>query len=300
MFTKYRPFRIVFILVVLTLILFSANFTQSIAEDTPKIITKISEEEPSIIVAKTSIVVVNATFIREPDASPSEVIDYDVTHYLRNVNYIPGAVTWEWGPLPTYSPWPQGSTVATGRIWAWRTPDNGKIYEGLAWDYITNSTTHKGRANDVPNWIGTMISSLCHTNSTCNATERTRIEFFPGKTIDYNNSEDTELISLKITPSDVGIFYENETQQFKAMGITPDGTIVDLTNQVDWFIDPSGFPYKNSDQDMSEGAVVTINSTGLATVHDTWGRVMVNACYPKGCHGNSATLGAIQLLLLNH
>ncbi len=253
----------------------------------------------SEITAKTSMIVIDAEFIREGDASPSEVIDYDVTHYLRNADYsVPGILSWEWGALPGYNPLPPGSTPLTARIWAWKTKNGGVTYEGIGWDYILNSTGYKHRAQNVPDWVGTMISSLCHTNSTCNATERTNIDFFPGNTTEYDNINGTELISLKITPNDVGVFYQNKIQQFKAIGVTPDGTVVDLTKEVDWYIDPEGFPYKSSQQDMSEGAIATIEQDGLLTVQNTWGRVMVHASYPKGSVlGSPVNTGANNLLL---
>jgi hypothetical protein len=255
--------------------------------------------EPEIA-AKTAMIVIDAEFIREGDASPSEVIHYDVTHYLRNADYsVPGLLTWEWGALPGYDPLPPGATPLTARIWAWKTQNGGVTYEGIGWDYILNSTGYKHRAQNVPDWVGTMISSLCHTNSTCNGTERTNIDFFPGNTTEYDNINGTELISLKITPNDVGVFYQNKTQQFKAIGVTPDGTVVDLTKKVDWSIDPEGFPYKSSDQNMDEGAIATIDNEGLATVHDTWGRVMVNVCYPRGCNGGVNVTSATSILLLN-
>ncbi len=256
-------------------------------------------ESAEVSSAKTSLVVIDAEFLREHDASPSEVIDYSVTHYLDQVNYTPGRVSWNWGPLPGYSAWPPGSTPLTARIWAWRTYNGGKTYEGLGWDYILNTTTSKHRASDVPDWVGTMMSSLCHTNATCNATERTPITFFPPLS---SSVAGDGFRSFTIIPKDVGVFYQNETQQFKVLAVNTAGVVLDLTNEVDWYIDPEGAPYQSSSQDMTEGAIATIDNTGKATIKNSWGRVMVNACYPKGCAPNSSPSAAgtaVNLLLLN-
>ncbi len=104
--------------------------------------------------------------------------------------------------------------------------------------------------------------------------------FFVGNTVA------AEYVSLTITPHNVGVFYQNETQQFTAIGTTASGDTEDITDEVDWYIDPEGYPH--NDQDTTPGAVATIDETGLATVHDTWGRVVVYACYPKGCGPNNS------------
>ncbi|MBL4903234.1 hypothetical protein JYT85_01860 [Desulfocapsa sp. AH-315-G09] len=259
-------------------------------------------ESAEVSSAKTSLVVIDAEFVKEHHASPSEVIDYRVTHYLNHVNYTPGLVAWNWGPLPGYSAWRPGSTPLTARIWAWKTNNGGKTYEGLGWDYILNTTTFKHRANDVPGWVGTMMSSLCHTNATCNATERTPIVFFPSLS---SSVAGDGFRSFTISPKDVGAFYQNKTQQFKAIAVTTAGVVLDLTNKVDWYIDPEGAPYTTSSQDMTKGAIATIGNTGKASINSTWGRVMVHACYPKGCGPNSSSapatgvLPAVNLLILN-
>lgn len=227
--------------------------------------------------ASTTLTVVDVSlFIDEGYSSPSEVVGYAVTHELYDVKYVPGWVTFEWGPLPGVSPWPPGSTDLTGRIWAFRPLDGATSYQALGWDYILNTTTQKSRANDVPDvWIGTMLSSLCHTNATCNAEERTNIVFWP----DPNpTNADGDLI---IKPHNVGVFPENLSQQFTALARQDGGDYLDVTDEVEWFIDPAGYPHPG--QDTSEGTVATMDGSGLATVQDTWGRVVVKACYPLGC-----------------
>ena len=123
------------------------------------------------LVAKTSLTVVNVSeFVNEALGSPSEVIDYKITHDLWYAHYGSGLLTIQWGPLPGYSPWPRGSNILTGRIWSFRTHNLGKSYVANAWDYILNSSTHLHvNANRSYNGVGTMVSSLCHTNATCNA-----------------------------------------------------------------------------------------------------------------------------------
>jgi len=136
------------------------------------------------LVAKTYLTVVNVPpgqFINESGASPSEVIDYKVTHDLYYVSYHGDDLTFYWGPLPGYSPWPYGRVPPiTARIWSLRTNDLGKTYWANAWDFLYNNMYHRHiNPNKSYNGVGTMVSSLCHTNSTCNATERTNIMFFP-------------------------------------------------------------------------------------------------------------------------
>lgn len=131
------------------------------------------------LVAKTYMTVVNVGQWY-PD-SPSQVVNYKVTHDLYYVSYHGDDLTFYWEPLPGYSPWPYGSAPPiTARIWALRTSDLGKTYAANAWDYLYNNMYHRHiNPNKSYNGVGTMVSSLCHTNSTCNATERTNIMFFP-------------------------------------------------------------------------------------------------------------------------
>ncbi len=105
-------------------------------------------------------------------------------------------------------------------------------------------------------------------------------------------------VKLTIEPHNVGVFYENKTQQFTAYGYTTSGEKIDITEKVDWYIDPKGYPH-SPDQPVAAGAVATIDETGLATVHSTWGRVVVYAAYPKGSGSNNRSVAPlIQPLLL--
>ncbi len=90
-----------------------------------------------------------------------------------------------------------------------------------------------------------------------------------------------EYVSMTVEPKDIGVFYENKTQQMKAYGFTASGQKVNITNEVDWYIDPAGDPY--SGQGTAAGQVATIDKNGLVTIHGNWGRVTVHACLPKGC-----------------
>ncbi len=131
----------------------------------------------STLTAKTTLTVVNVTeFLEEATKSPSEVIDYDVTVDLYNVSYISGWVLFNWSPQS----WPTGTTNLNGRIWKFASNDGGKTYYAIGWDYIKAGIDRKLRDSSIPtDWIGTMLSSLCHTNNICVATERTNIVFWP-------------------------------------------------------------------------------------------------------------------------
>jgi hypothetical protein len=120
-----------------------------------------------------------------------------------------------------------------------------------------------------------MISSLCHTNATCNAEERTNIVFWSTSTPVAQSGD------LIIKPHNVGVLYENLTQQFTALSRNAGGEFMDVTHEVSWFIDSVGFPHAG--QDTSAGSVATIDGSGLATAQDSWGRVVVRVCYPRGC-----------------
>ena len=87
-------------------------------------------------------------------------------------------------------------------------------------------------------------------------------------------------VDLKIEPADVGVFFVNKSEQFTAFGKTSSGKWVDITTEVDWYVED--FPFIG--QTMPVSQVVKIDKNGLATVLSTWGRVKVSACYPKGCH----------------
>ena len=233
--------------------------------------------------AQTILTVVNVTqFLNESWASPSEVVSYQVTHDLLEVDYTPGRVSFDWGPSENHFSWGPGSTHLTGRIWAFRPIDEGRAYQANAWDYIDNGTRVKNRAHDVPDvWIGTMLSSLCHTNATCNAQERTNIVFWSEANSkmasDSQLVESSEFKTLSIFPHNVGVFYQNSTQQFTAIAETRSGVQVDVSDQVDWYLE--SIPGQGD----AHSVVATIDARGLATVHSSWGRVVVKACYPKGC-----------------
>lgn len=91
---------------------------------------------------------------------------------------------------------------------------------------------------------------------------------------------------IYIWPPNVGVFAVNKTQQFAAWGIpSGGGTPVDLTNQVDWYLEENPFPAVGTYpiQDLKPSDIADIAQTGLVTVKSTWGRVNVACCYPKGC-----------------
>lgn len=85
-----------------------------------------------------------------------------------------------------------------------------------------------------------------------------------------------EYKSITIEPKDVGVFYQNKTQQMRAYGWTAEGAKEDITDQVDWrvTVDGKALPDQPSE-------VVTIDNTGLATVKSTWGIVVISAEYPR-------------------
>ncbi len=111
----------------------------------------------------------------------------------------------------------------------------------------------------------------------------------------FTDSDAASYVSIKIEPENVGVFYVNKTQQFTAFGETAAGDFVDITDQVDWYVEP--FPF--AEQTLSAREIVTIDETGLATVLSTWGRVKISACLPKGCGGQNQPgwIPAINLLL---
>lgn len=85
-----------------------------------------------------------------------------------------------------------------------------------------------------------------------------------------------EYTRMAIEPKQVGVFYELKEQQFNAFGLTEEGKWVNITSEVDWYTEDMSF-------DEQPDEVITIDQTGMATINNTWGRVKISACYPKGC-----------------
>lgn len=99
---------------------------------------------------------------------------------------------------------------------------------------------------------------------------------------------------IQVKPGNIGVFYQNKTQQFKAYGLNQSGRWIDITDEVSWYIDSESIAFGG--QDTTPGAVATIDVTGKATVQASWGRVIVNACYPQGCApGGSITAPSLPL-----
>ncbi len=205
-------------------------------------------------------------------ASPPAVIDYEITERMSDVRIAYNGLHWAIDP---------GNTFIGGyaRLWAFWSDNGGKTWFSSGWDYTTNSSTFKvatgyGDGND---WVGQMISTICDQSQcpkdpeACNGRQRSNIIFVP-------NPDDRETVNsaLTILPEDVGVFYELEEQQFKA-NMLENGNVVDVTDSVDWYIEE----YPFADQ---EPGAIEINESGLATIKDTWGRVNISACYPKGCY----------------
>ncbi len=99
------------------------------------------------------------------------------------------------------------------------------------------------------------------------------------------------LVGLKIKPENVGVFYQNKTQQFQAIGVFSDGSEENYTKKVGWSIEANPL----LDQTLSPQQVAKINENGLATVNNTWGRINVVATYPKPI--THKLTGIIDLLL---
>ncbi len=104
-----------------------------------------------------------------------------------------------------------------------------------------------------------------------------------------------DYIALSVEPLDIGVFVENQTQQFHCFGKLPDGSWVNITNEVDWYVEE--YPFEI--QTIPASKTVSIDENGLATVLQSWGRVNVSACYPKGCNDSAVTIGLIVPLLLS-
>ncbi len=97
--------------------------------------------------------------------------------------------------------------------------------------------------------------------------------------------------SIEIYPQKVGLIYNapetnpSKTQQYTAWGIKNGERVKDITNEVDWYIDPAGYPL--FEQPKNHVTAKIDIDTGLATALNSWGRVVVHACYPKGCASGS-------------
>lgn len=80
----------------------------------------------------------------------------------------------------------------------------------------------------------------------------------------------TEPVSIKIYPEHVGVFTSVGEQQFITLGTMADGTVINLTQQCDWFVG------------RGKDSIATINA-GLVKLHKNQGRTKVEACYPSPC-----------------
>lgn len=99
------------------------------------------------------------------------------------------------------------------------------------------------------------------------------------------NPPPQNFVSIRVWPEAVGVFKDLGSQQFQAFGERSNGTELDITQQVDWYVED--FPFAG--QTLSGQQVASIDSSGLATVQNTtWGRANIAACYPRGCHSSSA------------
>lgn len=105
-----------------------------------------------------------------------------------------------------------------------------------------------------------------------------------------------------IRPPHPGVFASLGYQQFKAYGETPSRQLVDISDNVDWYL--TEYPF--SAQTLNPYEVADIDENGLLTVNPgvTWGRVSVKACYPKGCgqgltsYGGSSMTSTLSILLV--
>ena len=68
-------------------------------------------------------------------------------------------------------------------------------------------------------------------------------------------------------------------QLITCQGQLPDGTWEDITDKVDWYVEEYPFAI----QTIPASETVSVDENGLATILESWGRVNVSACYPKGC-----------------
>ncbi|MDW7772694.1 MAG: hypothetical protein SCH71_07360 [Desulfobulbaceae bacterium] len=110
---------------------------------------------------------------------------------------------------------------------------------------------------------------------------------------------------IVISPQDVGVFAVVGEQQFTAIGVTPSGQKVDITDKVDWYLEERPFRLQVLTKNMKPDDIAQIDANGLLTIKEkiTWGRVLVTACYPKGCgrgltsYGGKAVAPATKLLL---
>ena len=77
-----------------------------------------------------------------------------------------------------------------------------------------------------------------------------------------NPQDLAQIQNVKIYPEHVGVFTSVGTQQFVALGTKPGGGVVNITTCVDWM--------------SSDSQVASINSTGLATLTSTYGRIDIS------------------------
>ncbi len=130
--------------------------------------------------ASSSLTIVNVSNWKEEICkSPRTVRYYDVTEYLYDSH-----ISSSHGVYYRINP---GNTFDGGyaRLWAFWSDNGGVTYNGLAWDYTSNSATFKhatgyGTGN---NWVGQMISTICDQSQcykdphACNGKQRSNINF---------------------------------------------------------------------------------------------------------------------------
>lgn len=193
---------------------------------------------------------------------------HTVDTVMNYVVYQPGSVYWSTTPRRWGQTLPNG---VTGNIWSIVTYNDGETYTATLWDYLSNSTSSKGRAHTVPDRIFTMLTSLCDQNGKCATPQkrRTNMVRFPPIVTDPG--------TIRIEPQHVGVFSSQETQTFTAYKGTTKLTATD----VDWMISAS----PRDDTGLEPEEVATIDENGVATILSTKGTVKVSVCYPKGCGG---------------
>lgn len=99
---------------------------------------------------------------------------------------------------------------------------------------------------------------------------------------------------ISIYPEHAGIFTTVKEQQYVCFGTRLDGTVENITTEVDWFVEDNPLFY----QPLKGKEVITINNSGKATTLSSWGRASISACYPKGCGpNNTAFVPGVSLLL---
>ncbi len=105
-----------------------------------------------------------------------------------------------------------------------------------------------------------------------------------------------DYVAMSIEPQNVGVFVENQTQQFECFGILADGTWHNITTEVDWYVEE--YPFASQTFLASETA--TVDENGLATIHQTWGRAKISACYPIGCARPVGVGGSAEAISIHH